>query len=363
MTSVLANLGGANVCCIFFGCYVCLRVGVHVRVCFDAQSQTQACKRTSTNATSTQRTQDQPYEYLSRCIDANRVHLFEVITQYRAIFVDDTSATEESDAGDKGLLFYWAHCRVSMLLATIDRVLGDIKDGALLANILEQAMYCGLSLARVGVDLRPLLPAIFTRHVLAQFRGHMVSATAEFEDALSEYDWHIPATELASLGLSRKAGVVVEYPPLAILGNALINAFNFIRHCCPGATSIAVVQEVEEVLMGAGRTLHQIKLSCLQQQAKGDEGAAEYDAPTCSAAITAAVEATLATIASKGGDPVAILARAMVRHLLPKISQMIGTHTYTHTRAHVHAHIRMRARTHTHTHTRRRPLPAEQGAA
>ncbi|KAL5561567.1 hypothetical protein UlMin_031314 [Ulmus minor] len=46
------------------------------------------------------------YEYLKGMINCHRMHLFDVVNQYRAIFVDDTSRSEENYDG--GLLFSWA---------------------------------------------------------------------------------------------------------------------------------------------------------------------------------------------------------------------------------------------------------------
>lgn len=280
-------------------------------------------------------TPDHAYEYLSRVIDANRVHLFEVITQYRAIFVDDTSTTEDSEASDKGLLFYWVHCRVSELLDTIDRILALVKDGALLANVLEQAMYCGLSLSRVGSDLRPRLPAIFSKHILALFQEEMADAVREFDGSLSEFEWHISASDLTSLGLPITKGVVVEYPPLAVLGNAFIASFNVLRHCCPMSTCTQIVKEVESVFMAVSRSLHQIKLLCLQQpagagspngisSAQAQDQELVHQPANATPALLEAAEAVRTSTAAKGGDPVAMLAKALVNHLLPHISKLLA---------------------------------------
>ncbi|KAL5561569.1 hypothetical protein UlMin_031316 [Ulmus minor] len=46
------------------------------------------------------------YEYLKGMINCHQMHLFVVVNQYRAIFVDDTSRSEENYDG--GLLFSWA---------------------------------------------------------------------------------------------------------------------------------------------------------------------------------------------------------------------------------------------------------------
>jgi hypothetical protein len=54
----------------------------------------------------------------------------------------------------------------------------------MLANILEQAMYCGLSLSRVGADFRTLLPALFEARVLDIFKQSTAEAKRQFEWSL-----------------------------------------------------------------------------------------------------------------------------------------------------------------------------------
>lgn len=82
--------------------------------------------------------QGNPYEYLKRMADCHRVHLFDVVTQYRAIFTDDTSGNE--DNSDGGLLYSWAMHRISSLLAVLEAILPKISEGVSLGIILEQCM-------------------------------------------------------------------------------------------------------------------------------------------------------------------------------------------------------------------------------
>lgn len=82
--------------------------------------------------------QSNPYEYLKRMADCHRVHLFDVVNQYRAIFSDDTSGHEENTDG--GLLYSWAMHRISSHLNVLHEVLPQITEGPNLAIILEQCM-------------------------------------------------------------------------------------------------------------------------------------------------------------------------------------------------------------------------------
>lgn len=55
--------------------------------------------------------------------------------------------------------------------ATLESELPRVADGASLANLLDQAMYAGLTLGRVGADLRPLLVVPFERRALGRGRA------------------------------------------------------------------------------------------------------------------------------------------------------------------------------------------------
>jgi hypothetical protein len=184
-------------------------------------------------------------EYLSKYIDSCQVHLREVVIQYRAIFVDDNSTAEEDE--DRGLLCFWVNARILILVSTIKRVLGSITDGAMVANILEQAMYCGLSLARVGSDFRSLLPAIFEERMFQIVGSILESSKNQFLYSLEEYEWHINGDDLSRLGIPT-GGKLVEYPSLSTLANAFVDAANTLRHCAALSLCARVTKKAEHML-------------------------------------------------------------------------------------------------------------------
>ena len=51
--------------------------------------------------------------------------------------------------------------RVCAYLREVEAALPDISEGSALASVLDHCMYCGLSLGRVGLDFRGLLPDLF----------------------------------------------------------------------------------------------------------------------------------------------------------------------------------------------------------
>lgn len=128
-----------------------------------------------------------PYEYLKRLTDAHRVHLFDVVMQYRAIFADDTSAADAQ--ADSGLVHAWAMHRLSKYLAVLRAALAKLSEGSAVASVLEHCTYCGSSLGRVGLDFRGLLPQIFEGPVTALFAHALAAATEGLEGALEMHRW------------------------------------------------------------------------------------------------------------------------------------------------------------------------------
>ena len=96
-----------------------------------------------------------PYDYIKRLTDLHRVHLFDVVMQYRAIFADDSSASDDGAAltlggagggggggggaagagGDGGLLYSWSTHRVSAYLHALETALPRIEEGGALASV------------------------------------------------------------------------------------------------------------------------------------------------------------------------------------------------------------------------------------
>lgn len=111
---------------------------------------------------------------LNKLIDSSRVHVFDIITQYRAIFPDDILGSSSRDKEISGacILHSWLTQKISDFADTLGayvprpvllshkitltslflRYLPELKEGVLIGNILEQSMYYATSLARVGLD-------------------------------------------------------------------------------------------------------------------------------------------------------------------------------------------------------------------
>lgn len=209
--------------------------------------------------------QGNPYEYLKRMADCHRVHLFDVVTQYRAIFTDDTSGNE--DNSDGGLLYSWAMHRISSLLAVLEAILPKISEGVSLGIILEQCMYCGMSLGRVGLDFRGLLPPLFERSVHGLFVRNMSVTVENFQHVLDLHRW-VPLPPVgAPVRSSGEDGpddvtppyALMEHPPLAAFVNGVLAALNELRHCAPSNLKKLLALELQQALQSVSDSLLRYK--------------------------------------------------------------------------------------------------------
>ncbi|NXK64879.1 COG8 protein, partial [Sylvietta virens] len=199
-----------------------------------------------------------PYVHITKTIEACRVHLFDIITQYRAIFSDEEPLVPaEGAAPGEGAIFHgWVLQKVSEFLRTLQRDL-ERGVGGRLDSLLGQCMYFGLSFSRVGVDFRGQLAPLFQRVAANAFRKAVEEAVEKFREEMNSYTLiSAPAVLGGSAGVpvpTAQPGtlqppmVLLDFPPLACFLNGLLVAFNDLRLCCP----IALAQDVTACLDSA----------------------------------------------------------------------------------------------------------------
>eukprot|EP00466_Bigelowiella_natans_P012688 jgi/Bigna1/128405/aug1.6_g3113 len=223
---------------------------------------------------------ESPYEFITRYLDFTRQHIFEILHQYRAIFlpsdkklfrtstIPNTASSSNSSVDNKkgerkqyadgddddndddggDLVAYWVNGHVLEIQATLKR-------------------YCGLSLLRVGVDFRAAMGSILVDRIVQIFQEQLHSGSKALLQSLKEHNWYYTKQELKKLGLVAEGGgggggeggikamtgqgpsddskeedeeddesrvaKIVCFPPLACLSNSIIVAFNSLRHCTP----------------------------------------------------------------------------------------------------------------------------------
>ncbi|OVA04466.1 Conserved oligomeric Golgi complex subunit 8 [Macleaya cordata] len=201
------------------------------------------------------------YDYLKGMVNCHRMHLFDVVNQYRAIFADDKSGSEENYDG--GLLFSWAMHQITSLLRTLKTMLPKITEGGSLSNILDQCMYCAMGLGWVGLDFRGLLPPLFEDAVLNLFSKNMGTAVENFQVVLDSHRWvTLPAVGFSANGASEESqedvtppSYLMEHPPLAVFVNGVSAAMNELRPCAPVSLKHVLAQEVVKGLRAVSDSL------------------------------------------------------------------------------------------------------------
>ncbi|XP_034890904.1 conserved oligomeric Golgi complex subunit 8 [Populus alba] len=201
------------------------------------------------------------YEYLKGMINCHRTHLFDVVNQYRAIFADDTSGSEENYDG--GLLFSWAMHQITSHLKTLKIMLPKITEGGSLSNILDSCMYCAVGLNWVGLDFRGLLPPLFEEAVLNLFSKNMNTAVENFQLVLDSHRWvPLPAVGFPSYSIGEEQqedvtppSYLMEHPPLAVFINGVSAAMNELRPCAPVSLKHVLAQELIKGLQAVSDSL------------------------------------------------------------------------------------------------------------
>ncbi|KAM6225477.1 LOW QUALITY PROTEIN: conserved oligomeric Golgi complex subunit 8 [Rhynchocyon petersi] len=204
---------------------------------------------------------EDPYFHITKTIEACRVHLFDIITQYRAIFSDEDPllppALGENTVNESAIFHGWVLQKVSQFLQVLE---ADLHRGvgSRLDSLLGQCMYFGLSFSRVGADFRGQLAPVFQRVAISTFQKAIQEAVEKFQDEMNSYTLtlipailgssHIPPTApVTQPGTLQPPMVLLDFPPLACFLNNILVAFNDLRLCCP----IALVQDVTRTLEDA----------------------------------------------------------------------------------------------------------------
>lgn len=209
-----------------------------------------------------------PYSRITRLNDIVRTTLFDVATQYRAIFavagvagVADSEHQQEQQEQQALQLHAWLVERCEWYVGELRALLAQVADGAALASLLEQCMYTGASLARVGVDLRPRVAPLFAARVRTLFRAALAATAAQFAAALGACSF-TAATRLVASSASApttRNTTAPGAPParladislLAALTNSVVAALNELRPCAV----LALQQPLACVLSDTLRTL------------------------------------------------------------------------------------------------------------
>lgn len=168
---------------------------------------------------------DDPYFHITKTIEACRVHLFDIITQYRAIFSDEDPL--------------------------LPPAMGEY-------TVNEGAIFHGWVLQKISQFLQ--------RVAINTFQKAVEEAVEKFQDEMTSYTLISAATILGSSnmpaavpatqpGTLQPPMVLLDFPPLACFLNNILVAFNDLRLCCPVALAQDVTGALEDALMKVTKTI------------------------------------------------------------------------------------------------------------
>lgn len=124
-------------------------------------------------------------------------------------------------------------------------------------SIIDPAFYFGLSMSRIGADIRPELLIIFNDMAVRRFQLTMTNATQKFENALAKQDTSAQllkdvTTTTADIEPTQQ---LLQYSPLAALYNDVATAFNEMRSIAGLAVAHRIRSCVADNMLQAARAL------------------------------------------------------------------------------------------------------------
>lgn len=188
--------------------------------------------------------------------------MFNIITQYKAIFVDEEASvtTKDANTNDSTKIFYsWLHEKIDQFLQTLEI---DLNLGInSLDTVLHQSMYFGLSMSRVGADFRGLMAPIFIKVISQNFDNSIGKVTRQFEVDIDGFT----LINKFSSGLTRQKSLtndndansppetLLDFQPLAAYCNGVLATFNELRLCAPIAIANCVTKTIQISLENVSR--------------------------------------------------------------------------------------------------------------
>ncbi|OAD59682.1 Conserved oligomeric Golgi complex subunit 8 [Eufriesea mexicana] len=202
---------------------------------------------------------DDPNFHITKTIELSRIHLFNIITQYRAMFNDDELVTPGRDltVNECAIFYHWIEEKISQFLMTLEQ---DLPGVTSIDSILGQCTYFGLSFGRVGADFTGRMSDIFVRIIGEKFESTVRKTTKKFEKDMESftlinkiYKTNIKMT--TTIKSENPPEQLVEFYPLAEYCNGLISAFNEIRLCPPIALSVFCTKILQESLHNVAKSI------------------------------------------------------------------------------------------------------------
>ncbi|XP_012273224.1 conserved oligomeric Golgi complex subunit 8 [Orussus abietinus] len=202
---------------------------------------------------------DDPNIHLTKTIELSRIHLFNIITQYRALFNDDghLSMSRDFAINESAIFYHWLEEKISQFLRTLEH---DLPNVTSIDSILGQCTYFGLSFGRVGADFTGRMSDIFVRVIRDKFDTNVYRATRKFEKDMETFTLinKLQRTDVKTHTLVKSENPpeqLVEFYPLAEYCNGLIHVFNEFRLCAPIALADPCTRRLQSSLIMVAKAM------------------------------------------------------------------------------------------------------------
>ena len=120
-------------------------------------------------------------------------------------------------------------------------------------------MYFGQSLGRVGADFRPALVPILSQAALEVSLEHLENAEQKFKSGIDLMALKALVknqdTVQDQVDPFQPPLILLEFPPLAELCNAILSSLNEIRLCAPASIAAKIIGRIQVILISAAQTL------------------------------------------------------------------------------------------------------------
>jgi hypothetical protein len=232
-------------------------------------------------------------EDLLDTIERYRTRVFEIATQFNAIFRTKEESPTDTDTGAGGhtsqivsavsLLRLWMSRRIEGLLQILAQQVPQLPDTSAVRDALEAALFCATSLGRLGADFTARLPPIFTPTVVQRVTTAWRDGAQQLQETLDtcrQAGVATPLTAVVALPVAaanraaapddadgdtlladmlRPPRRLLETPPLARWVNALLTGLNELRRCLLPSAVYPLHVALQQVLDDVQGTLRQFE--------------------------------------------------------------------------------------------------------
>ncbi|XP_059051517.1 conserved oligomeric Golgi complex subunit 8 [Achroia grisella] len=178
-----------------------------------------------------------PEKLLRKIVELHRIHLFNVLTQHKSIFLSDTqdSKIKDEELNGTSALSCWLKEKVEILAHILNQDLLR-EDESSFEALLNQCMFLCLSFGRVGADMRCVLTPLFRNNILLQLNSGLERVVSQLEKQMRSYK--VPSIKNVPRPVNENMASgppenLLDYYPLAEFCNGLLTVLNSLRITAP----------------------------------------------------------------------------------------------------------------------------------